>query len=143
MEQGRAVGASGPARPERSACLPAPGNRFRLDQSDPSRSRSLFFLLLTALFPFAQLSSPFPLRMTQKENAYPWPYGRQTVRALLLTLPLPAWRVPAWRGETLQKAISKHFLCHCAPGVCGGAWSACLQPHPAKGCQPASEDLWA
>lgn len=48
---------------------------------------------------------PFPLRMTQKENAYPWPYCRQMVRAFPLTLPPPSWRVPAWRFEVLQRAI--------------------------------------
>ncbi|XP_059005119.1 aurora kinase B isoform X3 [Mustela lutreola] len=38
------------------------------------------------------LSSPFLPRMAQKENAYPWPYGRQTTQAGLNTLPQRALR---------------------------------------------------
>ncbi|XP_055432575.1 aurora kinase B isoform X3 [Bubalus kerabau] len=34
-----------------------------------------------------QFPPPFPLRMAQKENAYPWPYGRQTAQPGLNTLP--------------------------------------------------------
>ena len=64
------------------------------------------FVLLTALFLFsAQFPPPFPLRMAQKENAYPWPYGRQTVRAFSLPLSPSAWRLPACRFEILQRAI--------------------------------------
>lgn len=118
-------GAPGSARSGQRADLPftSPG------QSLPARSirplpfsLPLVFCFSRLCFPLLSSPPPFPLRMTQKENAYPWPYGRQTVRALLLTLPLPARRAPAWRGETLQKASSKHLLCHCAPRVCWRHW---------------------
>lgn len=51
----------------------------------------------------AQLSSPFLPRMAQKENAYPWPYGRQTVRTCPPPLPPPAGRVPAWGLEVVRR----------------------------------------
>ncbi|XP_045346289.1 aurora kinase B isoform X10 [Leopardus geoffroyi] len=46
-----------------------------------SASYSPVSLVRPALLP------PFPPRMAQKENAYPWPYGRQTTQPGLNTLP--------------------------------------------------------
>ena len=98
---------------------PRPGKHFRLDRSDPLLSLS-FFLRLTALFLFsAQFPPPFPLRMAQKENAYPWPYGRQTVRAFSLPLSPPAWRLPACRFEILQMTI----LLALFSWLCTSAWA--------------------
>lgn len=48
--------------------------------------------------------------MAQKENAYPWPYGRQMVRAFPLPpAPPPAWRVPVRGFEVVPRAILPVF----------------------------------
>lgn len=91
-----------------------------------SASYSPVSLVRPALLP------PFPPRMAQKENAYPWPYGRQTVRAVPLPLPPPAWRVPAWgfgvpRGPGAgRNPPNRPRFCSdvCVPRVC---W---LEPGP-------------
>lgn len=72
---------------------PSPALPPRSAQPLPPSLAPFFPRFLPPCFPCLPSSPPlFPLTMTQKENAYPWPYGRQTVRASPLPLPQPAWR---------------------------------------------------
>lgn len=111
-------------------------------------SLSLFFSASHGCFPSPPSSPPpFPLRMAQKENAYPWPYGRQTVRPFPPS-PRPhdpAWRVPAGKLEIVQRAIPYALsfpLCSkvrapslmTEPGL-----GICSQPHPVRCCQLESD----
>lgn len=96
---------------------PAPGNRFRLDQSDPSLSRSLFFLLLTALFPFP--SSPFPSKDVSEGERLPVALRPANGKGFsYLPSPNPHGEFLLGDLRSCRRRSPKHFLCHYAPRVC-------------------------